>query len=100
VGESQSRRFIVTIFQQQFPDIIKVVLTYASTQDQRHDEKVNNINTKLLEFVTKTVQNKKQDFEKIFQELKAQFKDAKTVITLINTYSNIGENEANHYHLV
>jgi endonuclease V-like protein UPF0215 family len=46
------------------------------------------------------VQNKKQDFEKIFQELKAQFKDAKTVITLINTHPNIGENEANHYHLV
>lgn len=75
------------------------MLTYASTHDQIHDEKVNSINSKLLEFVKKTVQNSKSDFEKIFQELKGQFKDARTaktkqiIITWFNSLFNTFQEE-------
>jgi hypothetical protein len=47
-----------------------VVLNYASTDQQQFDTVVQDINDKLLEFVLKTVQNKKGDFENIFIELK------------------------------
>lgn len=68
--ESASRKFIEGIFSKQFPSIIQVVLTYANTNHTEFDRIVQDINQKLLEFVLKTMQNKKGHFESIFKELK------------------------------
>jgi hypothetical protein len=62
-----------------FPSIIQVVLTYANTNHTDFDKIVLDINQKLLEFVLRTMQNKKGHFESIFKELKDQFKIGRTV---------------------
>ncbi len=47
-----------------------MVLTYANTNHTDFDKIVLDINQKLLEFVLRTMQNKKGHFESIFKELK------------------------------
>ena len=54
-------------------------MTYANTNVTEFDRIVQDINQKLLEFVLKTMQNKKNHFESIFNVLKEQYKAGKTV---------------------
>ena len=54
-------------------------MTYSNTNVTEFDRIVQDINQKLLEFVLKTMQNKKNHFESIFNVLKEQYKAGKTV---------------------
>lgn len=79
INGSKSRTFLGKVFNKQFPLIIDVVLIYSNTGERSSDKVVNDINKILLQFVLGTMLSKRGDFKNIFETLKLQFKDTRTV---------------------
>ena len=72
--KAEQKKFLNSIFKEQFPDIIEIILIYS--QRNKFSEVVNEINKKVQQLVLDIMKDK-QDFENIFKKLKNEFRGDK-----------------------